>query len=183
MGNARPSPTEQQAQYVTDGDGNLVQVQDGDTTIKSRSKGVGKRSSRAKDNPDVSSVRRFGNAEALEKEASRRWIEYGFLVDAFNTKTKTSRSWYTTGQAHKSLREAERARLRKEIPRLEAELKKCKEEMQQMDEADRDWDGKYGIRCEQGEWDKMKLEKFRGYLRMDHDEVPDLREGGEGEDG
>lgn len=134
-------------------------------------------------------MRRFGNAEALEKEASRRWIEYGFLVvsivllpsliielmcflqDHFDTKTKVSRSWYTTGQAHKSLREAERARLRKEIPKLEAELKKCKEEMEQMDEADRDWDGKYGVRCEQGEWDAMKLEKYRGYLRMDHEEV------------
>ncbi|WPA95697.1 uncharacterized protein RHO25_000300 [Cercospora beticola] len=178
MANARPSPTEQQTQYVTDGDGNLVQVQDSNTTTRASS-GKGKRSSRAKNNPDVRNVRRFGNAEALEKEASRRWIEYGFLVDDFDTKTKVSRSWYTTGQAHKSLREAERARLRKEIPRLEAELKKCREELKQMDEADRDWDGKYGVRCEQGEWDAMKLEKYRGYLRMDHDEVPDLREGGE----
>ncbi|GIZ40943.1 hypothetical protein CKM354_000426300 [Cercospora kikuchii] len=180
MVNSHATPSEQQTQYITDGDGNVVevQVQDSNTTTKPSS-GKGKRSSRAKNNPDVRNVRRLGNAEALEKEASRRWIEYGFLVDDFDSKTKISRSWFTTSQAHKSLREAERARLRKEIPRLGAELEKCREEMEQMNEADRDWEVKYGTRCEQGEWDAVKLEKYRGYLRMDHDEVPDLREGGE----
>ncbi|KAF2209718.1 hypothetical protein CERZMDRAFT_100124 [Cercospora zeae-maydis SCOH1-5] len=138
------------------------------------SRGAVHKRSRAKDNPDVKNVRRFGNAEALEKEAGRRWIEYGFLVDEFDTLTKTSRAWHSTSVAHKTLRAMERARIQKQIPKLEAELKKCQEELQIMAKADEDWERKFGLRCEQGEWDTMKLDKFRGFLRLEHDEVPDL---------
>ncbi|KAM3418302.1 hypothetical protein BST61_g4302 [Cercospora zeina] len=174
MANNR-TPKKAKAKVKANGDGDGNQPPDAEGGINaSTSCGAAHKRSRGKDGPDVKNVRRFGNAEALEKEASRRWIEYGFLVDEFDTLTKSSRAWYSTSKAHKSLRSTECGRIHKEIPKIEAQLRKYKEELEVMEKADREWDRNFGSKCEQGEWDAMKLEKFRGFLRLEHDEVPDL---------
>ena len=45
-----------------------------------------------------------------------------------------------------------------------------------MAQANADMDAKYGQQCKQGVEDAAKLAKYKAYLAIEHDEVPDLKQ-------
>lgn len=87
-----------------------------------------------------------------------------------------SREWYELVESQKMLRAQERDHIEKRLPALRAQLAKAEGDLANMREADRIADEKYGEKSEQGKENKRKLDAWRGFLKMENDEVPQFPE-------
>lgn len=129
---------------------------------------------RARRNPDSARNARFGSAEAMAAERSRRYVEYMPAINAYAAKTQTVRQFAAHRKGMAALRDPHRATLKKRITEMEAELKKARDDLAAMDAADAEDEKKFGDRVREGQEAELKVEKNQKFLDMEHDDEPEL---------
>ena len=105
---------------------------------------------------------------------------FGHLISQFERDTVQTRGINSFCATQRAAREKETRRIDAENAKLlateEAKLHQNKEKLAKMAQANADMDAKYGQQCKQGVEDAAKLAKYKAYLAIEHDEVPDLKQ-------
>ncbi|KAF2212761.1 hypothetical protein CERZMDRAFT_84392 [Cercospora zeae-maydis SCOH1-5] len=132
-------------------------------------------------NPDVpnpSIAARSGTQASQIIERTNRFEDWAPRISYFSRRTEQSRQWIGFCVARRNVRNAERERLAKKIPELEAELAKCRQDLVDMKEADMEEERIYGEKMRKGQEEQDRLDAWEKFLNLENDEEPELDEDG-----
>lgn len=128
---------------------------------------------------DLRAVRRVGDAETLYALRTERLEKFGHLINLFERETQQTRGISAFVATQRTARAKAAQRINAENSRSGTDIAKIlenDEKLAQMAKANAEMDIKYAQKIAQGPEDAAKLAKYKAYLLIEHDEVPDLEE-------